>query len=76
MITTPICTEFSQRLYAVIEYQNWTQTSLAKAMGISTAAINRYLNAGTYPSYDVLKKLVQITGISADWYLGVNPFSS
>lgn len=59
------------RIKAIREKRDWTQTLLAKKMGISKSVMSR-IEAGTRPLEDsLLVKLVEILEVSSDYLLGV-----
>lgn len=61
--------ERGRRLKELREKSNHTQASLAKALGLkSKAQISNY-EGGTAPSVDILKGLVQIFAVTADYIL-------
>lgn len=58
------------RIKALREKREWTQTLLAKKIGISKSVMSR-IEAGTRPLEDaLLVKLVEIFDVSADYIIG------
>ena len=48
-----------------------TQASFAKRLGISQVAYSRYESGQREPSLDCLYQIGLLTGVSADWLLGL-----
>lgn len=62
---------FSSRLRAAMERNGLTQAELAGSIGLSQAAISKWLK-GSIPSGDQLLKAGQRLGVSMEWLLGVD----
>lgn len=64
---------FSTRLRARIAEMGLTQHEAADRLGISQPRLNNYIGkAGRDPGLDVLAKIANTFGVSADWLLGLN----
>lgn len=62
--------DLGDRIKALRERMEWTQTLLAKKIGISKSVMSR-IEAGTRPLEDsLLVKLVEIFDVSADYIIG------
>ena len=62
--------EFKFILKKLIEENNITQTSLAKAIGFTPQAVNRWCTGVAEPSTEVLKKIANYFNVSVDYLLG------
>lgn len=51
---------------------NESQASFAKKLGISQVAYSRYESDQREPSLDCLYQIGMLTGVSADWLLGLS----
>ena len=63
---------FGERLKDILEEKDITQTQLAKALGFSAQAINRWCNNITEPDINTIIKLSHYLEISTDYLLGGN----
>jgi transcriptional regulator with XRE-family HTH domain len=48
-----------------------TQSEFAKKVGLTDAAVSRYIKNEREPRYQVLVKMCKTLNISADWLLGL-----
>lgn len=48
------------------------QTAFSEAIGVKAAAYGHYETGRSEPSLEVLLRIVETTGYSADWLLGVS----
>ena len=60
---------FSERLRKIRSEKGFSKIELGKLAGIHHAQIGRYENKGAYPSADVLAKLANALGVSAECLL-------
>lgn len=60
---------FGNRLKQVRIENELTQAELAKKLGISTSAIGMYEQNRREPAADIILKILDIFGLSADWLL-------
>lgn len=61
---------FKKREKELREKNNMTMEQLAEKLGITKSRVNMWENTGTVPRQDVLIKLSQLYGVSADFLLG------
>ena len=62
---------FGLRLKTVLKYQGWNQTEFAKAIKVTPSTINKYVRGSVLPTLETFKKIVEVTNVSAEWYLGI-----
>jgi len=60
---------FAERLKKTRQGKGFSQTDLAKEVGIHYTQIGRYENKGANPTADVLAKLANILGVSSDFLM-------
>ncbi len=59
---------------AVSDAADWSQSELARELGISSQQVNNYFMGKRMPSITVAESLCQLTGVSFEWLLtGSNP---
>ena len=63
---------FGMRLKTLRNSKNLTQEQLSEKLGITKSAVSRYEQSATYCSIDVLIKLCDFFGVSADYMLGLS----
>ena len=61
---------FKKREKELREKHKLTMEQLAEKLGITKSRVNMWENTGTVPRQDVLIKLSQLYGVSADYLLG------
>lgn len=66
-------TEFGKRLSALRKKAGYTQTDLAKELGISQRMISYYESDTEYPPASLLPDLVKLLGVTSDELLGIAP---
>jgi len=66
-------TEFGKRLSALRKQAGYTQTDLAKELGISQRMISYYESDTEYPPASLLPDLVKLLGVTSDELLGITP---
>lgn len=64
--------ELGNRLKALRQKNNLTQSQVAERLGLSKAVVSSYEIASRYPSYEVLVKLAVLYGVSTDYLLGLD----
>ncbi len=67
--------EIQTRLRESIFYANCTQKELARAVGVSPQTISKYMHENIFPALDTLAKLCSVLDVSADYILGLSPYS-
>ena len=60
------------KLKALRKNKGWTQTDLAKRLGLVTGTISAYETGQKYPSIEVLIKICNLFNTSADYMLGLS----
>ncbi len=63
--------KFEDRLNEVLKYNNMSQSTLAKKIGMSQSIVNNYCTGKREPSLDVLILICKALGESADYLLGL-----
>lgn len=63
--------EFIEILQEILSNNNYTQTHLAKIIGVKQSQISEWLKGKAKPGYDTLKAMVLSLGVSADYLLGL-----
>jgi len=66
-------TNFGKRLAALRKEAGYTQTELARELGVSQRMISHYEGQSEYPPTAVLPKLAQLLHVSTDELLGIKP---
>lgn len=61
---------FGERIKEVREKQEFTQEEFASQLGISRASLALYESGKRVPKVDVLARLVEVTRVASDFYLG------
>ena len=64
--------EFPQRIKDLREKNNFTQTSLAKRLGISRNAVNSWEMGLSFPSVANIIELTRIFKVSSDYLLAIS----
>jgi transcriptional regulator with XRE-family HTH domain len=64
-------TKFAQRLKEIREEKGFSQSSLAKAAGISQACISKWESGDRTPYIDYLYTLAKFFGCSSDYLIGL-----
>lgn len=59
--------ELQDRIKMLLERDGMTQADLARATGVTTTAISRYLNGSRRPKAPFLKKVSSMFGVSTYW---------
>lgn len=65
---------FSEKLKKSLKNSKMTQEQLAKATGISAAAISYYIKGVNTPRKATLNKLAEALGVDAEWLYEDMPF--
>ena len=60
----------ADRLRGLRNEMHFSQTNLAKVLGLTQSSINRYENDDSSPSYEVLLKYADYFDVSLDYILG------
>lgn len=63
--------EFGRKIRLQRENLGWTQSELAKKLGITKGAISTYELGHSVPSADVIFSLTKALHVSADYLLGI-----
>ena len=63
--------KIAKRIKDTIEDSNYNQTQIAEELEVSRRQIQRWINADQEMGIYKLKKLCQLSGISADYILGL-----
>lgn len=63
--------KFAERLRSILEYNNISQSSLARMIGLAQPTVNEYCNGKREPSFDILIKICKALDESADYLLGL-----
>lgn len=64
-------TEFGQRLAALRKQAGYTQTDLAKELGVTQRMISYYEGHSDFPPANQLPRMAEVLGVSADELLGI-----
>ncbi len=64
--------QIQQRLSEVIKQSGYSQTELAKRLGVRQQTISHYVKGNILPSLDTLANLCIILDISSDYILGID----
>ena len=62
---------FRKNLKVLINNRGMNQADMAAELGMSTAALSRYLNGVRSPDLEYVIKIANYFGISVDWLLGL-----
>lgn len=65
-------TEFAERLSEIRKRWHYSQTDLAKHIGVSRQSIGFYENATRTPDAEFVMKVARHFCVSADWLLGLS----
>lgn len=63
---------YQKHLQELLDERNLTKKQLAKAVGISTSAINGYFHKNLYPIADIAIKIADYFDCSLDYLLGLS----
>jgi len=58
--------KFGENVYAILKHKDMKQKELAKAMGVSEAAMSRWMNGTRIPSIPMMLKMSNILNVSMD----------
>ncbi|OFX18419.1 MAG: transcriptional regulator [Bacteroidetes bacterium GWA2_31_9] len=61
--------QLSDRILSLRKEKNWSQSDLAKMVGVTYAQIGRYETKNTQPSAEVLKKIADALNTSTDYLM-------
>ena len=61
---------FGEKLQALLDDDDISQSSLANHLGITSPAVNRWCNNVTQPDHDMLVKIANYFNVSTDYLLG------
>lgn len=64
--------KFSQRLKEILLLKNVSQNQLAKALKISMAGVNYWVNGKRQPSAENVYIVAEYFGVSSDYLLGLS----
>lgn len=64
--------EFAKRLATIRKDRGYTQYSFADALGTSRSNIQGYECGDKFPKYELLVKMCELLGVSADYMLGMD----
>lgn len=59
-----------QRILELLEQKDMKQKDLAQKLGITEVSVSRYINGTHTPHTDIVVKMADILGVSADYLLG------
>lgn len=62
-------TQLSNRILDLRKKKNWSQSELAKMVGVTYAQIGRYETKGAQPSAEVLKKIANALDTTTDYLM-------
>ena len=63
---------FSEILAEYLQLNNLTQTGFAKMVGVKQSQVSEWLKGKAKPSYDLLKQIINGTGQSPSFWLGLD----
>ena len=63
--------KFSERLKEALKSNNISQSELARKINMSQSIVNNYCRGLREPSLDVLIKICEVLGETADYLLGI-----
>lgn len=61
--------KIQEKVAEVIRQSGYTQTALAKELGVSQQTISHYLKGDILPALDTLANLCKILGVESDYIL-------
>lgn len=61
---------FKDRLAYLLYKYSVNKSELARKLGIAISTVHRWFNEDRTPSYDTIKKLADMFGVSVDWLMG------
>ena len=64
--------DFGERLKTLRQSKGLTQQQLSDKLGLTKSVISAYETNMRLPSYDVLKHIAAIFGVTTDYLLGMN----
>lgn len=64
-------TKFEEILQEFLLRHNLTQTAFALELNIHQSQVSEWLKGKAKPGYDMLKRMAQAFGVSADYFLGL-----
>lgn len=64
--------ELGDRLKVALKLKGMSQSDLARATGITTSAISRYINTSREPTTTMMRKICESLGVSSDYLLGID----
>lgn len=64
--------ELGDRLKLALKSKGMNQSDLARATGITTSAISRYVNTSREPTATMMRKICESLGVSSDYLLGID----
>lgn len=64
--------ELGDRLKLALKSKGMSQSDLARATGITTSAISRYINTSREPTATIMRKICESLGVSSDYLLGID----
>ena len=65
---------FAKRLRIIMARENVTQKALAAELGLTSSAVSLYCRGKAYPECEILVKIADIFGVTADYLLtGISP---
>lgn len=62
---------FPEILQEILEYENCTQTDLAKKIKVKPSQISEWLKGKANPGYETLKNIALMLNLSTDYLLGL-----
>lgn len=65
-------TTFKERLRIALSNKNMKQSVLAYRIGVDRSYISNYLSGKYEPSYEILKKMADVLGVSMSWLKGLD----
>lgn len=64
--------ELGDKLKLALKLKGMSQSDLARATGITTSAISRYINTSREPTATMMRKICESLGVSSDYLLGID----
>ncbi len=64
--------KFSERITDIMTKRHITQKQLAEMVNVTESSMSYYLKGERTPRIDVLSRLAEVLGVSADYLLGVD----
>lgn len=62
--------DIGQRIIALRKENNWSQSDLAKKIGVSRVIIGKYERNDAHPSIDIAKKIADAFDVTLDYLVG------